>query len=227
MPYPERTRAVLQVFEKYQKDRVTFVQTIAELATRPQVRIPPGDTPTVSYDKPRSTPAQGFAAEWRHGVVVGQNIEVLQQAGVMSLLRPLLLDNVPRCVRRPGAPGSPACLFRANGDGARGVQADRLRLLPVTRTSQPSPRTRGSPYECPAGVNQRDIPVWGVDVPSHACVRRGDQAHSPELALTQSIQLRRGLKGVLGVGPEQHPTVCGIGAGAIGQLQRRAGRGGS
>ena len=30
------TRAVLQVFEKYQKDRVTFVQTVAELATRPQ-----------------------------------------------------------------------------------------------------------------------------------------------------------------------------------------------
>lgn len=53
------SRAVLQVFEKYQKDRVTFVQTVAELATRPQ------------------------------------NIEVLQQAGVMSLLRPLLLDNVP------------------------------------------------------------------------------------------------------------------------------------
>ena len=50
---------MLQVFEKYQKDRVTFVQTVAELATRPQ------------------------------------NIEALQQAGVMSLLRPLLLDNVP------------------------------------------------------------------------------------------------------------------------------------
>ena len=30
------TRAVLQVFEKYQKDRVAFVQTVAELATRPQ-----------------------------------------------------------------------------------------------------------------------------------------------------------------------------------------------
>eukprot|EP00976_Prorocentrum_cordatum_P068390 1179110-Prorocentrum_minimum.AAC.2 len=30
------SRAVLQVFEKYQKDRVTFVQTVAELATRPQ-----------------------------------------------------------------------------------------------------------------------------------------------------------------------------------------------
>ena len=56
------TRAVLQVFEKYQKDRVAFVQTVAELATRPQ------------------------------------NIEPMQSAGVMALLRPLLLDNVPRYV---------------------------------------------------------------------------------------------------------------------------------
>ena len=30
------SRAVLQVFEEYQKARVTFVQTIADLATRPQ-----------------------------------------------------------------------------------------------------------------------------------------------------------------------------------------------
>ena len=52
-------RAVLQVFENYQKARVSFVQTVAELATRPQ------------------------------------NIEALQNAGVMALLRPLLLDNVP------------------------------------------------------------------------------------------------------------------------------------
>jgi 3-methyladenine DNA glycosylase AlkD len=52
-------RAVLQVFENYQRARVNFVQTVAELATRPQ------------------------------------NIEALQNAGVMQLLRPLLLDNVP------------------------------------------------------------------------------------------------------------------------------------
>lgn len=52
------SRAVLQVFEEYQKARVTFVQTIADLATRPQ------------------------------------NIDALQNAGVMALLRPLLLDNV-------------------------------------------------------------------------------------------------------------------------------------
>ncbi|XP_041041065.1 sperm-associated antigen 6 isoform X2 [Carcharodon carcharias] len=49
----------LYVFEQYQKARAQFVQTIAELATRPQ------------------------------------NIETLQNAGVMSLLRPLLLDVVP------------------------------------------------------------------------------------------------------------------------------------
>jgi hypothetical protein len=30
-----------------------------------------------------------------------QNIEVLQQAGAMHLLRPLLLDNVPRCSAQP------------------------------------------------------------------------------------------------------------------------------
>jgi len=52
------SRAVLQVFEEYQKSRVTFVQTVADLATRPQ------------------------------------NIDALQNAGVMALLRPLLLDNV-------------------------------------------------------------------------------------------------------------------------------------
>lgn len=49
---------VLQHFEAYQKARVSFVQAVAEAATRPQ------------------------------------NIEVLQNAGVMQLLRPLLLDNV-------------------------------------------------------------------------------------------------------------------------------------
>ena len=47
------------MFEQYQKARTIFVQTIAELSTRPQ------------------------------------NIETLQAAGVMQLLRPLLLDIVP------------------------------------------------------------------------------------------------------------------------------------
>ncbi|XP_060755873.1 sperm-associated antigen 6-like isoform X2 [Neoarius graeffei] len=52
-------RQVLQVFQQYQKERMIFVQTVAELAARPQ------------------------------------NIETLQNAGVISLLRPLLMDAVP------------------------------------------------------------------------------------------------------------------------------------
>jgi HEAT repeat protein len=53
------SRAILQVFENYQSARSQFVQTVAELAHRPQ------------------------------------NIEALQNADVMALLRPLLLDTVP------------------------------------------------------------------------------------------------------------------------------------
>eukprot|EP01112_Ceratiomyxa_fruticulosa_P008062 TRINITY_DN208_c1_g1_i4.p1 TRINITY_DN208_c1_g1~~TRINITY_DN208_c1_g1_i4.p1 ORF type:complete len:510 (-),score=125.77 TRINITY_DN208_c1_g1_i4:127-1656(-) len=52
-------RSVLQVFEQYQKARISFVQNVADLATNPK------------------------------------NIEVLQQAGIMALLRPLLLDTIP------------------------------------------------------------------------------------------------------------------------------------
>ncbi|XP_026147837.1 sperm-associated antigen 6 [Mastacembelus armatus] len=52
-------RQIIQVFEQYQKSRMQFVQTVADLATRPQ------------------------------------NIQILQNAGVMSMLRPLLLDVVP------------------------------------------------------------------------------------------------------------------------------------
>ena len=47
------------MFETYQKARMSFVQTVAELSSRPQ------------------------------------NVSVLQDAGVMALLRPLLLDTVP------------------------------------------------------------------------------------------------------------------------------------
>ena len=32
------TRAVLQTFEKYQKERVQFVTSVAEMAKNPQVR---------------------------------------------------------------------------------------------------------------------------------------------------------------------------------------------
>jgi hypothetical protein len=52
------SKSILKPFEDYQKARFSFVQTIADLATRPQ------------------------------------NIIALHSAGVMSLLRPLLLDSV-------------------------------------------------------------------------------------------------------------------------------------
>ncbi|XP_068604220.1 sperm-associated antigen 6 [Brachionichthys hirsutus] len=52
-------RQIIQVFELYQKSRLQFVQTVADLASRPQ------------------------------------NIDALQEAGVLSLLRPLLLDPAP------------------------------------------------------------------------------------------------------------------------------------
>eukprot|EP00823_Brevimastigomonas_motovehiculus_P004297 TRINITY_DN279_c0_g7_i1.p1 TRINITY_DN279_c0_g7~~TRINITY_DN279_c0_g7_i1.p1 ORF type:complete len:562 (-),score=148.26 TRINITY_DN279_c0_g7_i1:138-1778(-) len=53
------SRAVFQLFERYQKERTAFVQGVAELALRPQ------------------------------------NIDDLQNLGVMNLLRPFLLDTVP------------------------------------------------------------------------------------------------------------------------------------
>ena len=53
------SRELLRPFEEYQKARISFVQTIADLASK------------------------------------SQTIEALNAAGVMALLRPLLLDTVP------------------------------------------------------------------------------------------------------------------------------------
>lgn len=79
------TRAVLQTFERYQKERVAFVTAVAEMAKNPQVLV-------------HGMVEQALAAElvlsWTF--VFTQNVEALQQAGTMALLRPLLLDNVPR-----------------------------------------------------------------------------------------------------------------------------------
>lgn len=69
------SRSVLQVFEKYQKDRVTFVQTIAELATRPQVGFsyptrpcrrptPTHSMPTCAWGPGRSTEEALRVLEW-------------------------------------------------------------------------------------------------------------------------------------------------------------------
>lgn len=53
------TKSILSIFEKYQKERLHFVQTVAEHASRET------------------------------------NVDVLQQAGAMGLLKPLLGDPVP------------------------------------------------------------------------------------------------------------------------------------
>ncbi len=86
------TRAVLQVFERYQKERVSFVTQVAEMAKNPQVRRGPG--------RARWRGSHwGSAQDGSPGtgdLTTAQNIEALQQAGAMALLRPLLLDNVPR-----------------------------------------------------------------------------------------------------------------------------------
>jgi hypothetical protein len=68
------SRAVLAPFEAYQKSRVTFVQTVAELATRPQ-----------------NIEALQSAGKSLNMIQAFLNIFL----GVMALLRPLLLDNVP------------------------------------------------------------------------------------------------------------------------------------
>lgn len=62
-PPVTNTRAVLAVFERYQKERLLFVQTAADLASREV------------------------------------NIDALQGAGILALLRPLLLDTVPAIQR--------------------------------------------------------------------------------------------------------------------------------
>lgn len=106
------TRAVLQVFEKYQKDRVAFVQTVAELATRPQ------------------------------------NIEPMQSAGVMALLRPLLLDNVPRCVERDGV----ETRDRTRGARSRARAPTRRRVArgrPRAFATQKWHHARDSSARCP------------------------------------------------------------------------------
>ena len=77
------SRAVLAPFEAYQKARVTFVQTIAELAQRPQ-----------------NIEALQSAGKYKvqtsdDQIILSLNKVANFRLGVMALLRPLLLDNVP------------------------------------------------------------------------------------------------------------------------------------
>ena len=76
------SRAVLAPFEAYQKARVTFVQTVAELAQRPQN--------IEALQSAGKYPVNSCHFFWHFPV-----IRILTVTGVMALLRPLLLDNVP------------------------------------------------------------------------------------------------------------------------------------
>jgi hypothetical protein len=79
------SRAVLAPFEAYQKSRVTFVQTVAELATRPQ-NIEALQSAGMTYPF-----FQHLTNHPMHPYPITDDLFV----GVMALLRPLLLDNVP------------------------------------------------------------------------------------------------------------------------------------
>jgi hypothetical protein len=94
------TRAVLQTFERYQKERVAFVSAVAEMSKSPQVSKQQqrrGDR-RCSTECCSSWHASPKHATNKHSNAscTLQNIEALQQAGAMALLRPLLLDNVAR-----------------------------------------------------------------------------------------------------------------------------------
>jgi len=151
------TRAVLQVFEKYQKDRVAFVQTVAELATRPQ------------------------------------NVEPMQSAGVMALLRPLLLDNVPRCEGRehPLIRLTRACGGARGGVAARHAAraASRARVDPRSRPPQKwhavaSPRNSLTPAHRfslppPRAPPPAHLPIHPSLPPSLAAPVRAIASNSP------------------------------------------------
>ena len=79
-------RAVLSSFERYQKERVAFVKSVAEMAKAAQVG-------TFSFGVGCSHSRPLIYNYAKHAM---QNIEALHQAGAMQLLRPLLLDNVQR-----------------------------------------------------------------------------------------------------------------------------------
>ena len=125
--------SMLQHFEVYQKARVSFVQAVADAATRPT------------------------------------NIEVMQNAGVMQLLKPLLLDNVgaPAAPRPRSGPPGPlfACAIVAPANGRtqslRPTPPPHLpRLGLVSKSNQPryAPpvrfRASSSPRPSPSAVWQ-------------------------------------------------------------------------
>ena len=77
------SRAVLAPFEAYQKARVTFVQTVAELAQRPQ---------NIEALQSAGKYLKDYLRTFKNKSCI---IQLFEFIGVMALLRPLLLDNVP------------------------------------------------------------------------------------------------------------------------------------
>lgn len=58
-------RGVLQAFEKYQKERVAFVTTVAEMANRPQVRRHANFLPRGHFfSRPATLRSHLFSDEW-------------------------------------------------------------------------------------------------------------------------------------------------------------------
>lgn len=92
------SRHVLQVFEQYQQARSSFVQTVAELAHRPQ-NIEALQVTDIRRSTAQRNPAQrrGPRSLIRLFVCAFLSLSLSppQNADVMALLRPLLLDTVP------------------------------------------------------------------------------------------------------------------------------------
>ena len=93
------SRAVLAPFEAYQNARVTFVQTVAELAQRPQniEALQSAGKYNIQKTDFKHTIITFKILIWNFIIdsIILKLIYNFHFLGVMALLRPLLLDNVP------------------------------------------------------------------------------------------------------------------------------------
>lgn len=164
------TRQVLSVFEKYQKERLTFVQSIADLASRES------------------------------------NIETLQSAGVLSLLRPLLLDSVPAI--QQAAALALGRLANYNQELAEAVvDSDILPQLVFSLSEQ--------------NVSLEILKVKRFYKKAAAFVLRAVAKHSPELA--QSVVDSGALNALVGCLEEFDPGVKEAASWAVGYIARHNG----
>lgn len=151
-------RQIIQTFDEYQKARVKFVQTVADLASKPQ------------------------------------HIEALQEAGVMQLLRPLLLDSVPSI--QQSAALALGCLANYNEELAENVvSGDILAQLVYS-----------------LGDQNRFYKK------SAAFVLRSVARHSPQLA--QAVVDSQAVEALVSCLEEFDPTVKESAAWALGYIAR-------